>query len=194
YFSFGRHLDELHVTWAHLEKKRTRLQTNTKTLEDLSSQSLETASQAIHDAVTPHTVTTPPISRRGTSATHWYLQVADTVPVLNIDHQRYEDLELEKNRNRLPLAVLFEIDPGELDAAISAASHARTEKQQPEAGKRLLNYVNRDPVLDSFDEIKYEEPSTNYDIFHSNLENDFEEVREDKNEEDVEEQHPKQQQ
>ncbi|GJS75690.1 hypothetical protein Tco_0725571 [Tanacetum coccineum] len=31
-----------------------RLQTNTKTLEDLCSQSLETASQAIHDAVTPH--------------------------------------------------------------------------------------------------------------------------------------------
>ncbi|GJS24846.1 MAK10-like protein [Tanacetum coccineum] len=44
YFSFGRHLDELHVTWAHLKKKRTRLQTNTKTLEDLCSQSLETAS------------------------------------------------------------------------------------------------------------------------------------------------------
>ncbi|GJR14562.1 hypothetical protein Tco_0797214 [Tanacetum coccineum] len=43
YFSLGRHLDELHVTWAHLEKKRTRLQTNTKTLEDLCPQSLETA-------------------------------------------------------------------------------------------------------------------------------------------------------
>ncbi|GKD34471.1 hypothetical protein Tco_1249980 [Tanacetum coccineum] len=37
YFTFGRHLDELHVTWAHLEKKRKRLQTNTKTLEDLCS-------------------------------------------------------------------------------------------------------------------------------------------------------------
>ncbi|GKF49773.1 hypothetical protein Tco_0143024 [Tanacetum coccineum] len=70
-----------------------------------------------------------------------YLQVVDTVPVLNIDHQRYEDMELEKNRNRFPLAVLFKIDPGELDAAFSAASHARTEKQQPEAEKRLLNYV-----------------------------------------------------
>ncbi|GJT28054.1 hypothetical protein Tco_0908329 [Tanacetum coccineum] len=56
YFLFGRHLDELHVTWAHLEKKRTRLQTNTKTLEDLYSQSLETASQGIHDAVTTHQV------------------------------------------------------------------------------------------------------------------------------------------
>ncbi|GJR24155.1 hypothetical protein Tco_0972682 [Tanacetum coccineum] len=44
YFSFGRHLDELHVTWAYLKKKRTRLRTNTKTLEDLCSQSLETAS------------------------------------------------------------------------------------------------------------------------------------------------------
>ncbi|GJY58088.1 reverse transcriptase domain-containing protein [Tanacetum coccineum] len=54
YFIFGRHLDELHVTWALLEKKRTRLQTNTKTLEDLCSQSPEMASQAIHDAVTTH--------------------------------------------------------------------------------------------------------------------------------------------
>ncbi|GJW53406.1 hypothetical protein Tco_0097491 [Tanacetum coccineum] len=25
YFSFGRHLEELHVTWAYLDKKRTRL-------------------------------------------------------------------------------------------------------------------------------------------------------------------------
>ncbi|GKC88821.1 hypothetical protein Tco_1149470, partial [Tanacetum coccineum] len=29
YFSFGRHLEELHMTWAHLEKKRTRLRTYT---------------------------------------------------------------------------------------------------------------------------------------------------------------------
>ncbi|GJU90850.1 DNA helicase [Tanacetum coccineum] len=63
YFAFGRHLDDLHVTWAHLEKKRTRLQTNTKTLEDLCSQSLETASQAIHDVVTTHQVTASHISR-----------------------------------------------------------------------------------------------------------------------------------
>ncbi|GJY66594.1 hypothetical protein Tco_0468832 [Tanacetum coccineum] len=51
YFSFGRHLDELHVTWAHLEKKRMRLRTNTKTLEDLCSQSLETASPEILNVV-----------------------------------------------------------------------------------------------------------------------------------------------
>ncbi|GJX56698.1 hypothetical protein Tco_0286595 [Tanacetum coccineum] len=64
YFAFGRHLDELHVTWAHLEKKQTRLQTNTKTLEDLCSKILETASQAIHDTVTPHPVMASHISRR----------------------------------------------------------------------------------------------------------------------------------
>ncbi|GJV80532.1 hypothetical protein Tco_1516402 [Tanacetum coccineum] len=57
YFSFGRYLDELHVTWAHLEKKQTRLRTNTNTLEELCSQSLETAPQAIRDAVTTHQVT-----------------------------------------------------------------------------------------------------------------------------------------
>ncbi|GJZ03101.1 retrovirus-related pol polyprotein from transposon TNT 1-94 [Tanacetum coccineum] len=62
YFSFGRHLDELHMTWAYLEKKWMRLRTNTKTLEDLCSQILETASQAIHDAVTTHQVTTSQFS------------------------------------------------------------------------------------------------------------------------------------
>ncbi|GJV61263.1 reverse transcriptase domain-containing protein [Tanacetum coccineum] len=32
YFAFGRHLKEIHVTWAHLEKKRTKLRTYTKSL------------------------------------------------------------------------------------------------------------------------------------------------------------------
>ncbi|GJX63359.1 putative nucleotidyltransferase, ribonuclease H [Tanacetum coccineum] len=34
YFTFGRHLEELHVTWAHLEKKQTRLQTYTNISQD----------------------------------------------------------------------------------------------------------------------------------------------------------------
>ncbi|GJU69196.1 hypothetical protein Tco_1255455 [Tanacetum coccineum] len=58
YFAFGWNLDDLHVTWAHLEKKRTRPRTNTKILEDLSLQMLETASEAIHDAVAAHQATT----------------------------------------------------------------------------------------------------------------------------------------
>nr|GEW20124.1 retrovirus-related Pol polyprotein from transposon TNT 1-94 [Tanacetum cinerariifolium] len=40
----GWHLEEIHVTWAHLEKKRTRLQTYTKSLEESCSQSVETTS------------------------------------------------------------------------------------------------------------------------------------------------------
>ncbi|GJS32929.1 hypothetical protein Tco_0531311 [Tanacetum coccineum] len=40
------HLEEIHVTWAHLEKKQTRLQTYTKSLEESCSQSVETALQA----------------------------------------------------------------------------------------------------------------------------------------------------
>ncbi|GJY33512.1 zinc finger, CCHC-type containing protein [Tanacetum coccineum] len=56
YSTFGRHLEEIHVTWAHLEKKQTRLRTNTKTLEDLCSQSLKTASPTLHDAITTHSV------------------------------------------------------------------------------------------------------------------------------------------
>ncbi|GJX28659.1 homeodomain-like protein [Tanacetum coccineum] len=34
YFTFGRHLEELHVTLAHLEKKQTRLRTNTNITQD----------------------------------------------------------------------------------------------------------------------------------------------------------------
>ncbi|GJU82354.1 hypothetical protein Tco_1084366 [Tanacetum coccineum] len=34
YFLFGRNLEELHVTWAHLEKKRTRLQTYNNITQD----------------------------------------------------------------------------------------------------------------------------------------------------------------
>ncbi|GKA62984.1 hypothetical protein Tco_0762503 [Tanacetum coccineum] len=46
FLALGWLLEEIHVTWAHLEKKRTRLQTYTKSLEDFCKQWLETASQA----------------------------------------------------------------------------------------------------------------------------------------------------
>nr|GEW11031.1 zinc finger, CCHC-type [Tanacetum cinerariifolium] len=41
--ALGWHLEEIYVTWAHLEKKRTRLHTYTKALEEICSQSMETA-------------------------------------------------------------------------------------------------------------------------------------------------------
>ncbi|GJX84755.1 hypothetical protein Tco_0335529 [Tanacetum coccineum] len=44
FFELGWHLEEIHVTWAHLEKKRTRLWTYTKSHEEMCSQSVETAS------------------------------------------------------------------------------------------------------------------------------------------------------
>ncbi|GJS11013.1 hypothetical protein Tco_0367809 [Tanacetum coccineum] len=37
-------LEEIHVTWAHLEKKRTRLRLYTKSLEEIRIQTVETAS------------------------------------------------------------------------------------------------------------------------------------------------------
>ncbi|GKE48364.1 hypothetical protein Tco_1479622 [Tanacetum coccineum] len=46
FLALGWHLEEIHVIWAHLEKKRTRLRTYTKSLEDLCIQRMETASQA----------------------------------------------------------------------------------------------------------------------------------------------------
>nr|GEY13972.1 hypothetical protein [Tanacetum cinerariifolium] len=49
--SFGWHLEEIHVTWAHLEKKRTRLQLYTIYIEELCSQSMKTASRFLRDDV-----------------------------------------------------------------------------------------------------------------------------------------------
>ncbi|GKA42111.1 hypothetical protein Tco_0734771 [Tanacetum coccineum] len=46
FLALGWLLEEIHVTWAHLEKKRTRLRTYTKSLKDFCKQWLETASQA----------------------------------------------------------------------------------------------------------------------------------------------------
>ncbi|GKE90448.1 hypothetical protein Tco_1567923, partial [Tanacetum coccineum] len=40
-------LEEIHVTLAHLEKKRTRLRLNTKSLEEIIIQTMETASTTI---------------------------------------------------------------------------------------------------------------------------------------------------
>ncbi|GKC60155.1 hypothetical protein Tco_1087753 [Tanacetum coccineum] len=48
---FGWLLEEMHVTWAHLEKKRTKLQLYTKTLEEIRIQCMETASEIPSDAV-----------------------------------------------------------------------------------------------------------------------------------------------
>nr|GEX83046.1 hypothetical protein [Tanacetum cinerariifolium] len=42
FLALGRLLEEIHVTWAHLEKKRTRLRTYTNSLEDLCKQCVET--------------------------------------------------------------------------------------------------------------------------------------------------------
>ncbi|GJX89729.1 hypothetical protein Tco_0343055 [Tanacetum coccineum] len=45
FLALGWHLEEIHVTWAHLEKKQTRLRLYTKYLEEPRIQSVETASQ-----------------------------------------------------------------------------------------------------------------------------------------------------
>nr|GEZ26791.1 hypothetical protein [Tanacetum cinerariifolium] len=46
FLALGWHLEEIHVTWANLEKKWTRLRLYTIYLEELCIQSMETASQA----------------------------------------------------------------------------------------------------------------------------------------------------
>ncbi|GJX79591.1 hypothetical protein Tco_0327740 [Tanacetum coccineum] len=59
YFAFGRHWEELHVTWAHLEKKQTRLRTYTNITQDNNKKIYNhtkdvavTASHVIGDVVT----------------------------------------------------------------------------------------------------------------------------------------------
>ncbi|GJX44948.1 hypothetical protein Tco_0261624 [Tanacetum coccineum] len=51
FIALGWHLEDLHVTWAHLEKKQTRLRTYTKSLGALFIQSVETASHTTRDDV-----------------------------------------------------------------------------------------------------------------------------------------------
>ncbi|GKA44789.1 hypothetical protein Tco_0737585 [Tanacetum coccineum] len=46
FLALGWLLEEIHMTWAHLEKKQTRLLTYTKSHDDFCKQWLETASQA----------------------------------------------------------------------------------------------------------------------------------------------------
>ncbi|GJR56539.1 hypothetical protein Tco_1407060 [Tanacetum coccineum] len=46
FLALGWHLEEIYVTWAHLEMKRTRLRTYTKSLKESCSQSVETTSKA----------------------------------------------------------------------------------------------------------------------------------------------------
>ncbi|GJZ75682.1 hypothetical protein Tco_0640147 [Tanacetum coccineum] len=45
FLALGWHLEEMHVTLAHLEKKRTRLRLYTKNHEELFTQRLKTTSQ-----------------------------------------------------------------------------------------------------------------------------------------------------
>ncbi|GJU05637.1 hypothetical protein Tco_1122067 [Tanacetum coccineum] len=58
FLALGWNLEEIHVTWDHLEKKQIRLRLYTIYLEELCIQSMETASQASSDDVRIFMVTT----------------------------------------------------------------------------------------------------------------------------------------
>ncbi|GJX95251.1 hypothetical protein Tco_0349837 [Tanacetum coccineum] len=49
-FALGWLLEEMNVTWAHLEKKQTRLRLYTKSLEEIIIQKVETASPTLATA------------------------------------------------------------------------------------------------------------------------------------------------
>nr|GFB66682.1 hypothetical protein [Tanacetum cinerariifolium] len=47
FLALGWLLEDIHMIWAHLEKKRTRLRTYTKSHDDFCKQWLETVSQGL---------------------------------------------------------------------------------------------------------------------------------------------------
>ncbi|GKF23658.1 hypothetical protein Tco_0075980, partial [Tanacetum coccineum] len=76
FLALGWHLEEIHVTWAHLEKKRTRLRLYTKNHEELCIQSVETASPSQSDGVrifivTVSEIVTPPNLQQHSGIQHW---------------------------------------------------------------------------------------------------------------------------
>ncbi|GKC74562.1 hypothetical protein Tco_1120445, partial [Tanacetum coccineum] len=101
YFAFGWHLDDLHVTWAHLEKKWTRLRTNTKILEDISLQTLETVSEALHDAVTAYQATASQDSQTASARTDSKADLEDSFHD-GVTHIK-NTIELPARNNVVPL-------------------------------------------------------------------------------------------
>ncbi|GJT57899.1 hypothetical protein Tco_0992953 [Tanacetum coccineum] len=157
YFSFGRHLDELYVTWAHLEKKQTRLRTNTKTLEDLCSQSLETALQAIHDAVTTHQVT---------ASHHFMTASARTVSNANLEDSSYDSV-LE---NQL-LSALLLICLGKCDCVerIPSADGNLRELSGKESWETIENFAHDQKEWDNPPNIIFEQKIENLKVHAKRL-------------------------
>ncbi|GKD57581.1 DNA helicase [Tanacetum coccineum] len=98
--------------------------------------------EAMEKPVVTNTITYIGLQLSGTSATHYYLnpnipetyhikeqyqQLANTVPILNIDNQRHQNQEEEKHRNRFPLATLLEVNPQNYQRA-RFTSHATIYK------------------------------------------------------------------
>ncbi|GJW18367.1 hypothetical protein Tco_0025803 [Tanacetum coccineum] len=78
-----------------------RLRTKTKTLEDLCSHSLETASQAIHDAITTHQVT---------ASQHFMTVSAHTDSNADLEDSTYDGPEKEKEKARTTLLMALPED------------------------------------------------------------------------------------
>ncbi|GJZ30644.1 MAK10-like protein [Tanacetum coccineum] len=71
FLALGWHLEEIHVTWAHLEKKRTRLRLYTKNHEELCKQRVETESPSQSDGVRIFIIVT------ASKIQHWCHDMAD---------------------------------------------------------------------------------------------------------------------
>ncbi|GJS84094.1 hypothetical protein Tco_0750635 [Tanacetum coccineum] len=89
FLALGWHLEEILVTWAHLEKKQTRPRIYTKYLEEPRIQSVETASQSIFSLCY--------LSRKSFSST----TMGDAIPIRTLGD--YSIPSHEGNRNTIEL-------------------------------------------------------------------------------------------
>ncbi|GJR18723.1 hypothetical protein Tco_0967250 [Tanacetum coccineum] len=174
YFSFGRHLEDLHVTWAHLEKKRTRLQTNTKTLEDLCLQSLDTMSQAIHDAVTTHKVTASQHFETASAHIDSHSDLEDSTydGVMTKARCHERNAILEKERNALDVKVIDieasamtkECELTDLNAMVHELEFSSSELQE-----KVTMYENCMEQLEKFRDDQMKVVNNKFDMLYTDF-------------------------
>ncbi|GJY37744.1 hypothetical protein Tco_0424108 [Tanacetum coccineum] len=134
YFSFGRHLDELHVAWAHLEKKQTRLRANTKTLEDLCSQSLETARGKQKEIVSLKDVVFTKGENSPSGTSH---EVTSDTKSVNDNHKPLP--HLPKLSRVEPIGTSKDVIP--FDDLIHPSNHLTKEHHEQVVVKKTLNQL-----------------------------------------------------
>nr|GEU79098.1 zinc finger, CCHC-type [Tanacetum cinerariifolium] len=139
--ALGWHLEEIHMTWAHLEKKQTRLRTYTKFLEDLCIQYMETASQKANPPPNNRPVLTATLRARAVQELH-ELQIISAF----VD-SRLESIEQILNNfanhpNETDMNNLESDDESVDTPLVSPFPHSDNESDDGEVLNKLIEYEN----------------------------------------------------